>query len=53
MTEIVGWLDGLTPRVRLVVGGLTVDCVVDTGFDGDLMLPRSLVEKLGSLRSRK
>jgi clan AA aspartic protease len=34
-------------RVRLrFAGGEAVECVVDTGFDGALMLPRAFVERL-------
>ncbi len=33
-------------RVRLAAGD-TVECVIDTGFSGHLVLPRSVVSRLG------
>ncbi len=50
-TVIEGYIDGYgQPRVSLVVGGtpqLTLDAVIDTGFDGDLCLPIEIAIGLG------
>ncbi|MBI4231506.1 MAG: hypothetical protein HY608_11775 [Planctomycetes bacterium] len=47
-----GYFRGGSPHVRLQVAGLsdTVEILIDTGFDGDLMLPSDLVERLGCTR---
>jgi len=48
---IEGYIDEYgQPRVSLVVGGtrqLTLDAVIDTGFDGDLCLPIEIAIGLG------
>lgn len=48
---ILGSVDShLHPRIPVEIDGpspRTVEAVVDTGFDGDLTLPRELVEELG------
>jgi clan AA aspartic protease len=39
--------DSREARVRVrFAGGFAAECVVDTGFDGALLLPRGLVERL-------
>ena len=47
---ILGIVRGNSPRVRLPLPGLTgpimVELVVDTGFEGDLALPPSLLRRL-------
>ena len=47
---LLGHVRDYAARVLLTLPGesgeLTVECVVDTGFEGDLALPRSLVAKL-------
>lgn len=47
---IIGLVRGNSPRVRLPLPGLSgpieVEFVVDTGFEGDLALPPSLLRRL-------
>lgn len=41
----------MTPKTRVEVRGrvdsIVVDAVIDTGFDGEISLPREVAEKLG------
>lgn len=37
----------LAPRVEIPMAGCAVSLVVDTGFNGELMLPRHRLEQLG------
>lgn len=50
---LLGHVRDYAARVLLILPGeegeLTAECVVDTGFEGDLALPRSLVAKLERL----
>ena len=41
----------LAPRIALSIAGERVSLVVDTGFNGELMLPRRLLEELGFVYS--
>ena len=47
---LLGYVRDYAARVLVTLpsesGELTAECVVDTGFEGDLALPRSLVSKL-------
>jgi clan AA aspartic protease len=47
---LLGHVRDYAARVLLTLPGeegeLTAECVIDTGFEGDLALPRSLVAKL-------
>ncbi len=46
---LTGWIDDqLSPRVKLkTVLGTELDLVVDTGFNGELVLPKAYLKKLG------
>jgi clan AA aspartic protease len=45
--KIEGSFDGsLTPRIVLPIADNPVSIVVDTGFNGELMLPRALINRL-------
>jgi clan AA aspartic protease len=37
------------PVVPIELAGMTIECVVDTGFSGGLMIPFSMFESLGLL----
>lgn len=47
MAVLTGWFDGLVPFVRVNVAGRDVDAIVDTGFDGDIMLPQAWIDRAG------
>lgn len=53
MPSVTGTVnDALEARVRLrLIGGssgdLEIECVIDTGFDGALVLPAAIIERLG------
>lgn len=52
--KIIGSFDeDLSPRIVLSLAGKQISLVVDTGFNGELMLPRTLVEELGLAYSMK
>ena len=43
-----GYIDNYgQPRVSLTIDGLTIDAVINTGFDSDLCLPLQLAIQLG------
>lgn len=50
---LIGHVRDYAARILLTLpgeeGDLTAECVVDTGFEGDLALPRSLVGRLQRL----
>lgn len=50
---LLGHVRDYAARVLLTLSGeegeLTAECIVDTGFEGDLALPRALVAKLKRL----
>jgi len=49
-----GYFDeSLTPRIEIPIAGKKVDLVVDTGFNGELMLPGSVLRPLGFSFSMK
>lgn len=51
MAQELGWVnDRLEPIIPVrFVNGATIDCVIDTGFDGLLMLPQKFVRENGFL----
>ncbi len=43
-----GYIDSYgQPKVNLAINGLTMDAIIDTGFDSDLCLPIQLAIQLG------
>jgi hypothetical protein len=49
MKQLQGWwTDDLSPHLEILTSaGEPLDVVVDSGFNGELMLPVSLIEQLG------
>ena len=49
---ILGFVLDLTPRVKLTLRGqssaVTLDFVVDTGFEGEIALPRDIIAKVNA-----
>lgn len=46
--KLVGSVDSqFSPRIEIPIGDNPVEFVVDTGFNGEFMLPANLVEALG------
>jgi len=52
--KIEGYFDeSLSPRIDIRISGRKISLVVDTGFNGELMLPRKWLKKLGFAYSMK
>lgn len=49
MNQMSGWWDSdLCPHVELATpGGEVFDLIVDSGFNGEVMLPIAIIQKLG------
>jgi len=47
--KLIGWMDDqLSPRIKFsIVLGTELELVVDTGFNGELVLPKTYLKKLG------
>jgi len=52
--KIEGYFDEfLSPRIGIPTSGKIISVVVDTGFNGELMLPRTVLQQLGFEYSMK
>ena len=47
MDELTGWFDSFGPYLKHTLGDQEVTVLLDSGFSGDLWLPREVLDRLG------